>query len=148
MIPGAMQRVGTTGGLAVAKLRWALAVLVLASTALTLPAEAAEKLPEAVTLRGVEGTITAWPATHRVQAALEGFGTVTFENANIVVRPGRIRIVARTRERTLFAWANRTNSAGAIGMLVRQPNHRARPQTMAVLTEAIVFDGTVQLTRH
>ena len=126
----------------------AVTLLLLFLLQLAPPAEGSEAMPSVVTLSGVGGSLTAWPSRHRVEVTVDGAGSMVFEDARVLVRASRITVVARTKERTLFAWANRTNDTGAIGLLVRGPDHRKRPQAFAVMVQRVAVNGVQQLALH
>ena len=128
----------------------ALALVLVVVALVLVPATtlAAEPTPGVVSLSGPDGRITAWPARHRAEVSIEGYGSVVFENARVLVKPQRITITARTPERTLDAWINRTNNFGAVGLVVRGRDRPRRAETHTFFVTRLEIDGVARLARH
>src|SRR5262245_36578113 len=115
-VQAAFPRGGDHPGVNVMRSLWAAVLVAILVSVLVVPTASAAG-PGSVVLSGAGGRVTAWPAQHRAELALDGQAPYTFENARIVVARGRITIMGRTPERTLYAWVNRVNNNGAIGVV-------------------------------
>lgn len=124
----------------VRKLGAALLLGLFVSAQAALPA-AAETAPREVVLIGVVGRVTARPAERYAQVSLVDGGMTAFDNARVLVKRDRISILARSEERTLYAWANRYGGGGGIGVVVRSRDRRQRARTYSAIVNRIVIDG-------
>ena len=93
-----------------------------------------------VRMTASDGALTALRNERRVELELDGQPRLVFENAVVRVTRSRITISARTRERTLVAWANRANDFGAIGLLVRTGGGR-KPERFGTLASSVAVEG-------
>jgi hypothetical protein len=114
----------------------ALALLVLS---LRVPT-GAEAAGVVVRMNAPDGSLIARRNERRVELRVPGQPALVFENAAITVSRTRISITARTRERTLVAWANRIHETGGVGLLVRTGNPR-RPAPFGMHPSSIVVEG-------
>jgi len=93
-----------------------------------------------------DGSLIARRNERRVELQLPGQPALVFENASVSVTRSRITISARTRERTLVAWANRANDSGAVGLLVRTGNPR-KPEKLGMFPSSIEVEGETPQAR-
>jgi hypothetical protein len=123
---------------------WVVALTFLVST-LWAPS-GAEAAGIVVRMTAPDGYLIARRNERRIELKVPGQTVQVFENATISVGRGRIYVSARTRDRTVVAWANRSNETGGVGMLLRTSNPR-KPESYGFYPKTIAVDGEAPIIR-
>lgn len=116
-------------------------ILIVAVAALWLMLPAVASAEVVVQLDAPGGALTAWPERASAELDLDGQTPILFEDARITLRRNRVTVVARDRGHTLYAWANRANGSGGIGLLIRPADRRRRTESVALRTYRLRVTG-------